>query len=72
MLPRAVRVGNLPLRVVAVDEVLHDGAALKEIDLLAVGELVGDGGDAAIRVDLAEPGLLLGVFANFNGMELDC
>ena len=46
------------LRVVAVDQVLHDGAALKQADGRAVGEGVGQRGDAAVGVDLKEPGLL--------------
>jgi hypothetical protein len=45
--------------VVAADEVLEHGAALKDADLLAVGQLVRKCRDAAIGVDLEEPVLLL-------------
>lgn len=44
--------------VVAVHEVLHDGGALKQPDGLAVLEDVREGRDAAVGVDLEEPGLL--------------
>lgn len=44
--------------VVALDEVLHNRAALKQTDELAVGKGVGQGRDAAIGVDLEEPWLL--------------
>jgi hypothetical protein len=53
-----VGVRHLVLRVVAVDQVLHDGAALKQADGRPVGEGVGQRGDAAVGVDLEEPGLL--------------
>ena len=49
------------LGVIAVDEVLQDGTALENTDGLAVGEGVGQGGDAAVGVDLEKPRLLLGV-----------
>lgn len=54
------------LRVIAVREVLQNGAAFKDADGLAIGESVCEGGDATIGVDLEEPRLLLGVFANLN------
>jgi hypothetical protein len=47
--------------IVALDEVLHDGARLEQVDGLAVGEGVGQGGNAAIGVDGEEPGLFLRV-----------
>ena len=59
-------VGDLVLRVVLLDEVLQDGTGLEEADLLAVGEGVSHGWDAAVRVDLEEPGLLLGVFGSVD------
>lgn len=43
------------LGVVAVDEVLHDAAALENVDLFAVGVDVGQGWNAAVRVDGCEP-----------------
>ena len=47
--------------VVLFDEVLHDGAGFEEPDRGAVGEGVGQGGDAAVGVDGEEEGLFLGV-----------
>ena len=48
--------------VVLFDEVLHYRAGFEEVVRLAVGEGVGEGGDAAVGVDGKEKGLLLGVF----------
>lgn len=42
--------------IVALDEVEHDAATLEEADHLAVGVLVRHGGDAAVGVDVEEPG----------------
>lgn len=47
------------LRVVLVDEVLHDAAAFEDADRLAVGVHVGQGWDAAVGVDGGEPGRFL-------------
>lgn len=57
---------DLVFGVIAFDKILHDAAALKEVDRLAIGEGVGDGGDAAVGVDGQEPGLFLRVLGNFN------
>ena len=41
--------------VIAIDEVLEDGTALEDAEGLAVGELVSQGGNATVGVDLEEP-----------------
>lgn len=66
VLARAGGVGHLVVLVVAVDEVLQDAAALEDADGLAVIERVCESRDAAVGVDLEEPGLLSG------GMSIDC
>ena len=63
----ALRVRDLVVLVVALDEVLHDGAGLEERNGRAVLELVGKGGDAAVGVDFEEPRLFLDVFG-----DVDC
>lgn len=57
------------LGVVAVDEILHDAAAFEDADFFAVGVGVGQGWDAAVRVDGCEPGrfLLVGGHVDFAG-----
>jgi len=67
---RPFGVGDLVLGVVLLDEVLEDGAGLEEADLFAVGEGVGHGWDAAVRVDLEEPWLLLGVLGEIDFVDL--
>jgi hypothetical protein len=57
------------IRIVSLNQVLHDASRLEEIDRLAIGKGVGQGGDPAIRVDGAEPGLLLGVFADIDFVD---
>jgi hypothetical protein len=54
------------LGIVALDQVLHDASRLEQVDGLAISELVGQGGYAAIGVDGKEPILLLGVLANVD------
>lgn len=54
-------------RVVAVDEVLQDGAGFEEVDGGAVGEGVCDGRDPPIGVDGEVPWLLLRVFGDVEG-----
>lgn len=56
--------------VVFINEVLHDGTALKQTDLLAIRNGIRQSRDTAIGVDLKEPWLLLGVFADINGSGL--
>lgn len=63
-------VADLVILVVARDQILHDGARLEEIDRLAVGEGVRQGGDASIGIHGEEPRLLLGVFADINLLDL--
>ena len=62
----AARVRDLVVRIVLLGEVLEDGAGFEDADLLAVGEGVGDGGDAAVGVDFEEPGFFLGVFGDVD------
>ncbi len=50
-LARVGRVGDFVVGVVPLDEVLEDAAGFEEPDWLAVGEGVGQGGDAAVGVD---------------------
>lgn len=45
--------------IISVDEILHDGAALEQADLLAIGEGVRQGWNTPIGVDVEEPLLLL-------------
>lgn len=59
---RAADVADLVVFVVLVDQVLSDTAGLEHGDGPAAVEGVGNGGDAAIGVDLEEPRLLLRVF----------
>lgn len=54
------------LSVISLSEVLQDTPALEHADRLAVRESVGYGWNAAVGVDLQEPWLLLGVFAEFD------
>ena len=58
VLPRPAGVRQLVVRVVAVNEILHDGTALEQVDRLAISEGVRYGRNASIGVDLEEPGLL--------------
>lgn len=70
MLARVFGVGNLVVLVVAIDEVLKDGARLKDANGLAIGVSIGQGGDTAIRVDLNEPRLFLGVLGDVDSFDL--
>lgn len=54
MLGRAGRVADLPVGVVLVREIEHDGAALKH-----ALRAVRDGWNAAVRVDLQEPSVVV-------------
>lgn len=65
-----MRIRNLVVLVVAVNEILQNSTALKDADLLAVGELVSEGGDATVGVDLEEPGLLLLILHHLDGVDL--
>jgi hypothetical protein len=68
-LPRASREADLVLRIIALDQILHDTSRLEEIDRLAIGKGVGQGGDPAIGIDGTEPGLLLRVFADVDFVD---
>lgn len=52
VLARALRKGDLVLRVVLLCHVLEDAARLKQADLLPIAERISQGGDATIGVDL--------------------
>lgn len=65
----AMRVGDLVILVVLFGEILKDAAGLEEAYLLSVAEGICDGWNASIGVDLEEPGLLLGVFANIDMLD---
>lgn len=58
---------ELVLRVVVAGEVGQDGQRLEDGEAVAV--MVDDGGDAAVGVEVCVPRLLLGVFANVDGLE---
>jgi hypothetical protein len=45
---------------------LHDAPGFEEVDGLAVGENIGQGGNTPIRIDGEEPVFFLGVFANVD------
>lgn len=66
VLSRALRVRDLVLGIILVDEVLLDAATLEQADLFPVGEGVGEGGDTAVGVDLEEPRLFLLVFGDVD------
>jgi hypothetical protein len=68
-LPCASREADLVLRVIALDQILHDTSRLEEVDRLAIGKGVGQGGDPAVRIDGTEPGLLLRVFADVDFVD---
>lgn len=70
VLTRPMRIRNLVVFVVAVRQVLQDGTALKDADLLAVLKLVRQGGDATIGVNLQEPRLLLLILHHLDGVHL--
>lgn len=70
VLRRVARVRHLVVLVVAVYKVLENGSALKDANGLAIRPLVGDGGDAAVGVNLEEPRLLLFILAHLDGMDL--
>lgn len=59
----------LVVLVVAVDEVLHDAARLEKLQLLAVGEDIRQGRNAAIGVDVEVPRLFLLGFRHVDKTE---
>jgi len=61
---------DLVLGIITVYQVLHDTARLEEIDGLAIRKCVGQRWNAAIRIDGTKPRLFLGVFANFDLVNL--
>ncbi len=72
-----MRIRDFVLCVIAVDQVLHHGSALKETNRFAIREGVSESRDAPVRVDLEEPWLLsarqslpLGSFAIIHSSNL--
>lgn len=63
-------VRDFVLGVVSLHEVLHDASRLEQVDGLTIGEFIGQGRDAAIRVDGKEPVLLLCVLADIDLLNL--
>ena len=59
MLLRPTRVRNQMILVVLIDEVLQHRTTLEDLDFLPILILVGQRGNATIRIDLEEPRLLL-------------
>lgn len=57
---------SLIVLVVPVDKVLHDAARFEELQLLSVGQDVGQGRDAAIGIDFEVPWFLLFRFCNIH------
>jgi hypothetical protein len=57
-------------RIIALNQVLHDASRLKQVDGLAISELVGQRRDTTIRVDGEEPVFLLCVLADVNLLNL--
>lgn len=69
MLSRALREREFVVFVIAINEVLQHGAALKDTDLLAL-ECVGKSRDATVGVDLEEPLFLLLILGHLDGVDL--
>lgn len=55
VLAGALRVGNLVVLVVLLDQVLKDASGLEEPDFLTVGKGIRESGDTSIGIDLEEP-----------------
>jgi hypothetical protein len=49
-----------------VNKILHNTPTLKDSNLLAIAESVRDGWNAAVGIDLEEPGFFLGVFGELD------
>lgn len=47
------------LAIIPIDEVLHNAPALENANRLAIGELIRQSRDAAVGIDLQEPGFFL-------------
>ena len=61
---------DLVVRIIPVDEVLHYRAALEQSDELTILELVGQGWNSTIWIDLEKPRLLLGVLRDIDLLNL--
>lgn len=64
------RKAYLVVLVIALDQVLHNASRFEDTDCFAVGESIGDGGNAAIGIDLQEPGFFLRVLGHVNAGDL--
>lgn len=60
---------DLVLRIVALNQVLHDASRLEQVDGLSVSELVSQCRDAAIGIDRKEPVFLLRVLADIDLLD---
>jgi len=69
-LARSLRIADLVVRIILLDEVLHDGARLEEIDSLAISEGIRQGWNATIGIYGKEPGFFLGVLGDFDLLDL--
>lgn len=58
ILTRTRGIRDLVISIIAVDEVLHDGAALEQADRAAISEGIRQGRDTPVGVDIQEPLLL--------------
>ena len=72
-----MRVRDFVLWIIAIDQVLHHGSALKETNEFAIREGVSESRDTPVWVDLEEPRLLsahqfmpLGFFATIRSSNL--
>ena len=52
--------------VVLLDEILHDGARLEQVDLFSIAKRIRDGWDTAIRIDASEPVFFLRVLRDID------
>lgn len=57
------------MAIIPLDQVLHDTTTLKQAESLTIVKGIGHGRDSAIRVDIEEPLLLLGVARNIDIMD---
>lgn len=64
------RIRNLVVLIVPVHEILQDGTALPDFELLAVLVRVNDGRDATIGVDVEVPLLFLLMFKELDWVHL--
>ena len=61
-----MRIRDLVVHIVAVDEILQDGTAFPDFELLSVLVRVDDGWDATVGVDIEVPLLFLLMFKELD------